>query len=113
MRCCALIDRATVALPKKVKISRAGTWYLRTRKPPRTAYKVIEKAFWVWFCSKRPGTLVVDVAIPDPVHLVTLKLPSTQNIRLPSCVIASTLTSYLPSGAVCGLNGIGGELTSA
>ena len=47
------------------------------------------------------------------IHVVTSKLPSTQNILLPSCVVASALILYLPSGTVCGLNGIGGELMSA
>lgn len=48
----------------------------------------------------------------SPLQVVTSKLPSTQNILFPSCVDASARSSYLPSGTVCGDNGIGGELTT-
>lgn len=54
-----------------------------------------------------------SVGLQASIQVVTSKLPSIQKILFPSCVLASALSSYLPSGTVCGVNGIGGELRTA
>ena len=78
----------------------------------------ILKDIWSTRCNRRLSSKAtsndkVERVVIEKIYSVTLNFPSTQNSLKPSWVVASALRSYKPSGTVCGVNGMGGGLTTA